>query len=198
MNDLNRSSGINKRKKPKITNNHLKELLESSVDGGGVGTLDLSDQLAASLAEVESGHGGDGVLGSDGRELVDVDLVEVDGLVGLAQLLEGGADGLAGTAPGGEEVNDDGAGGVGNLLGVFFGANVVLDRASFCEKWLFFGGASAVIAEGFRRNLRLDLDDTHFERGRREAGDWGCREGAWEGASERSGDGLEGGRLELI
>lgn len=101
--------------------NLFEELLESSLDGGRVGTLDLAD-LLATLAEVESGHGRDSVLGSDGGELIDVDLVECDGGVLLAELLDGGADGLAGTAPGGEEVNDDVAGGVGHLLGVLLGA----------------------------------------------------------------------------
>ena len=123
----------------------MQELLESSVDGGGVGTLDLTN-LLATLAEVESGHGGDTVVSSDGGELVNVNLVEGDGGGGLAQLLDGGADSLAGTAPGGEEVNDDGAGGVGNLLGVLLGTSVMLDRYPFCGVELFFS-VLAMIAE---------------------------------------------------
>lgn len=95
---------------------------------------------------MESGHGGDTVVSSDGGELVDVNLVEGDGGGGLAQLLDGGADSLAGTAPGGEEVNDDGAGGVGNLLGVLLGTSVMLDRYPFCGVGLFFS-VLAMIAE---------------------------------------------------
>ena len=84
------------------------QLLKTSLDTRGVGATDSLDDLAA-LVELESGHGGDTVFGGDAGELVDVDLDEADALVLVAQLLEDGRDGLAGTAPGGEVVDDDGA-----------------------------------------------------------------------------------------
>lgn len=56
------------------------------------------------------------MIGSDLCKTVDVDLIELDVCVLGAQLLDGGSDGLAGAAPGGEEVDDDGVGGVCDFL----------------------------------------------------------------------------------
>jgi hypothetical protein len=97
---------------------HLcEQLLQTSLDGGGVGAADSGRvNLLAILEEEESGHGGDAVLGGDLGGLVDVDLVELDVLVGQAELLDLRGDGLAGAAPGGEEVDEDGLGGVDDLL----------------------------------------------------------------------------------
>lgn len=96
------------------TPNLCKDSLETSLDGRGVGTLDLLDALAL-VVEVEGRHGRDTVGSSNLGEVINVDLVELDVAVGLAHLLDGGGDGLAGTAPGGVEVNDDGTGGFGDL-----------------------------------------------------------------------------------
>jgi hypothetical protein len=90
--------------------NLWKDSLDTSLDGSGVSTLDLLLALTT-LVEVEGRHSRDAVGSSDLGELIDVDLVELDVGVCLAELLEGRSDGLAGTAPGGVEVDDDGAGG---------------------------------------------------------------------------------------
>jgi hypothetical protein len=89
---------------------------------------------------VEGRHSRDAVGSSDLRELIDVDLVELDVGVGLAELLEGRGDGLAGTAPGGVEVDDDGAGDRGDLFrvlsdagGVLAGVRMVLYEMMSCE-----------------------------------------------------------------
>jgi hypothetical protein len=95
--------------------NLFKDSLDTSLDGSRVSTLNLLLALTT-LVEVEGRHSRDAVGSSDLRELIDVDLVELDAGVGLAELLEGRGDGLAGTAPGGVEVDDDGAGGVGDLF----------------------------------------------------------------------------------
>lgn len=87
----------------------------------GVGTADSLEDLAG-VVELEGGHGGDAVLGGDFAELVDVDLEELDFGVHLTQLLEDGRDGLAGAAPGGEVVDDNGAVGALNLLVEVVGA----------------------------------------------------------------------------
>lgn len=71
---------------------------------------------------MEGRHSRDAVVGSDLSELVNVNLVELDAGVLVAELLEERRDGLAGTAPGGEEVDDDGAGGFGDLGLVVGGA----------------------------------------------------------------------------
>lgn len=64
---------------------------------------------------MEGRHGRDTVGSGNLGEVINVDLVELDVGVGLAELLEGRGDGLAGTAPDGVEVNDDGAGGLSDL-----------------------------------------------------------------------------------
>lgn len=87
--------------------NLCSNLLDTSHDTRGVGTTDGLDLLTV-LEEEEGGHGGDAVLGRDLGELVDVDLVELDVVVLRAQLLDLRGDGLAGAAPLGEEVNEDG------------------------------------------------------------------------------------------
>lgn len=89
-------------------------LLDGGLESGNVGTDDLSDALAV-LVDVEGGHGADANLGGDVGQLVDVDLVEGDVGVLLAELLDLGGDGLAGTAPGGEEVDHGDA--LAGLLG---------------------------------------------------------------------------------
>lgn len=101
--------------------NLCKDSLETGLDSRGVSTLHLLLALTT-LVEVEGGHGRDAVGSSDLGELVNVDLVELDVGVGLAHLLDGGGDGLAGAAPHGVEVDDDGTGGIGDLLLVLGGA----------------------------------------------------------------------------
>lgn len=86
---------------------------DSSTDSRGVGATDGLEQLAV-LVEEEGRHSGDTVLSGDISEVIDVDLVELDVLVGLAELLNGGGDGLARTTPLGEEVDDNGLLGVAN------------------------------------------------------------------------------------
>lgn len=108
---------LKKRQKlfPKSTGPNLcEQLLDSGVDSRGVGATDHLDPLAV-LEEEESRHSGDLVVGGNLAELVNVDLVELDAGVLLAQLLDGGGDGLAGTAPLGEEVDEDGLARAGNL-----------------------------------------------------------------------------------
>lgn len=63
------------------------------------------------LKQDEGRHSADLQFLSDRADLIDVDLQELDVCVGLAELADDGGDGLAGAAPGGEEVDDDGAGG---------------------------------------------------------------------------------------
>lgn len=93
-----------------ISYSHLcGDLSDSLLDSGGVGAANGQGiNLRAILVEQEGGHGGDAVVGSNTGELVNVDLVELDGGDAVAQLLDHGRDGLAGTAPGGEEVDNDG------------------------------------------------------------------------------------------
>lgn len=87
--------------------NLCSNLLNTSHNSRGVGTTDSLD-LLTTLEEKESRHGRDTVGSSDLRKLVDVDLEELDvGVLG-AQLLDLGGDGLAGTAPLGEEVDQNG------------------------------------------------------------------------------------------
>ena len=119
--------------------NLFKDSLDASLDGSRVSTLNLLLALTT-LVEVEGRHSRDTVGSSDLRELIDVDLVELDAGVGLAELLEGRGDGLAGTAPGGVEVDDDGAGGVSDLFlvlgdagGVLAGLSVMLYKTMSCE-----------------------------------------------------------------
>lgn len=112
-----------------LTANLFQELFDSSIDAAGIGTLDIGN-LLATLAEEEGWHGGDTVIGSDFGNLVNVDLVETDPGVCFAQLLDGRADGLARTAPGGEEVDDDGTVSLFDLGLVFRGArDRMLDKA---------------------------------------------------------------------
>lgn len=89
------------------------DLGDGSTDSRGVGATDGVDQLAV-LVEEEGGHSRDTVVSGDVGEVVDVDLVELDVVVGLAELVDSGGDGLARTAPLSEEVDDDGLLGVGN------------------------------------------------------------------------------------
>lgn len=87
------------------------------LESRGVGTDDLLD-LVAALEDDEGGHGADADLLGDLGLLVDVDLEEVDLLAGggVRDLLEDGADGLAGAAPGRPEVDDGGLLAVDDLL----------------------------------------------------------------------------------
>lgn len=89
-------------------------LLDGSLESGRVGTNNLSDELAV-LVDVEGRHGTDTNVGSDVGQLVNVDLVEGGVGVLLAELLDLGSDGLARTAPGGEEVDNGDA--LAGLLG---------------------------------------------------------------------------------
>jgi hypothetical protein len=116
--------------------NLCKDSLEASLDGRGVGTLDLLLALTT-VVEVEGRHGRDTVGSGNLGEVINVDLVELDVGVGLAELLEGRGNGLAGTAPDGVEVDDDGAGGLSDLGLVLLGARKGRALASvslmFCE-----------------------------------------------------------------
>lgn len=98
----------------KPSNNHLKQLLDTSLNGGRVGTTDHLDLLAV-LEEEEGGHSGNAVIGSDLAELVNINLVELDAGVLHGETLDLRGNGLAGTAPLGEEVDEDGLGGVDDL-----------------------------------------------------------------------------------
>lgn len=88
--------------------NLCSKLLDSSIDSRRVRTANsqFTEALAA-LEESKSRHRRDAEVGSDSTELVNVDLVELEGDVLVAELLDGGGDGLAGTTPRGEEVDDD-------------------------------------------------------------------------------------------
>jgi hypothetical protein len=90
------------------------DLGDSSINSRRVGTTDGLDQFAV-LEEEEGRHSGDAVLSGDVGEVIDVDLVELDVAVGLAELLNGGGNSLARTAPVGEEVNNNGLLGLGDL-----------------------------------------------------------------------------------
>lgn len=87
--------------------------VHTSNDSRRVSATDgLVVELLAVLVEEEGRHSRDAVVGSDIGELVNVDLVELDvGLLG-AELLDSRGDGLARSAPGGVEVDDDGIGGL--------------------------------------------------------------------------------------
>jgi hypothetical protein len=115
----------------------LKQSLKTSLDSRGVGTLNLRNTLAL-VVEVEGRHSRDTVISSNGSKLVNVDLVEVNAGVGVAQLLEEGGDGLAGTAPCGEEVDDDGALGVCDLGLVLLGTRLGM-LVSDCTICFCFG-----------------------------------------------------------
>lgn len=116
--------------------NLCNDSLDSSLDGRGVGTLDLLHTLTI-VVEVEGRHGRDTVGSGNLGEFIDIDLVELDVGVLLAELLEGRGDGLAGTAPDGVEVDDNGAGGLSDLGLVLLdaGEGRVLADVSimFCE-----------------------------------------------------------------
>lgn len=83
------------------------DLLDPRHDSRGVGTANNLDLLTV-LVEEEGGHSGDAVIGGNLGQLVDVDLEELDVVVFGAQLLDLRRDGLAGPAPLGEEVDQDG------------------------------------------------------------------------------------------
>lgn len=110
------SPNINTKKSTLITVYDLcSQLLDSSIDSRGVGATDLV-KLLAILEEEEGGHSRDAVLSSSLRNLLNVDLVELDIFILSAQLLDYGSDGLAGTTPGSMEVDEDGFLGVVDLL----------------------------------------------------------------------------------
>jgi hypothetical protein len=104
--------------------NLFKDSLKTSLNSRRVGTLNLGLALTT-VVEVEGRHSGDTVGSSDLSELIDVDLVEAHVGVGLAELLQLRGDSLAGTAPDGVEVDDDGAGGVGDFGLVVLDAGIV-------------------------------------------------------------------------
>jgi hypothetical protein len=164
----------------------LQNSLQTSLNSGRVSTLDLLNTFTL-IVEVESRHGRDTVISSNLSKLVDVDLVEVDVGVGVAQLLEEGGDGLAGAAPCGEEVDDDGALGFRHLGLVLFGT---IDESLACIESIYdsgcgseWGGLEVICScksiprgdggdDGGRWewiNSRVKLNNTHLERGRREA-----------------------------
>lgn len=134
--------------------NLCKQLLDTSLDSRRVGATDHVDLLAV-LEEEEGGHSRDLVVGSDLAELVNIHLVELDASVLLAHLLNSGGDGLAGTAPLSEEVDEDGLGGVGNLgLEVLLAVTRALSADALENR-----------TKGRGKDIRSDLNDvaTHFE-----------------------------------
>lgn len=70
-----------------------------------IGADNAVGKRLAVLEEDKGRHGGDAQFGSDLRELVNVDLEEAHGRVGLAELADPRSDVPAGRAPGGEEVD---------------------------------------------------------------------------------------------
>jgi len=86
----------------------LGELLDGLLESGGVGADDLLGLLAL-LEEEEGGHGADAKLLAHVGDLIDVNLDKVDLAVLLlvGEVDKDGGNGLAGTAPGGEGINDD-------------------------------------------------------------------------------------------
>ena len=99
-------------------------LLDGSLEGGRVGADDLADLLAV-LEDEESGHGADGVLLGGLGDLVNVNLEEAGVGVVVGELDDLRSDDLAGTAPGGEEVDDHHAGLVEGGIEVGLGGEVV-------------------------------------------------------------------------
>ena len=91
------------------------QFLHSSSDSRGHGTTDLVNILAI-LEEEKGGHSRDAVISSNIRNLLNIDLVELDIFVLSAQFLDQGSDGLAGTTPLSMEVDEDGFLGVVDLL----------------------------------------------------------------------------------
>lgn len=91
------------------------QLLHSSSDSRGHGTTDLVNILAI-LEEEKGGHSRDAVISSNIRNLLNIDLVELDIFVLSAQFLDQGSDGLAGTTPLSMEVDEDGFLGAGDLF----------------------------------------------------------------------------------
>lgn len=83
----------------------LDVLLDGSVESRGVGSHDGGDLLAV-LVESKGGHGGDANLLGNGRGLVNVTSVERSLGERLGELVKGGGNHLAGSAPGGVEVDD--------------------------------------------------------------------------------------------
>ena len=73
---------------------------------GGRSTDDFVD-LLTTLVELEGGHGGDTLRLGDIVEFININLDDLDfGGVVIRELVKGGGDHLARTAPSGEEVND--------------------------------------------------------------------------------------------
>lgn len=91
------------------------QFLHSSSDSRGHGTTDLVNILAI-LEEEKGGHSRDAVISSNIRNLLNIDLVELDIFVLSAQFLDQGSDGLAGTTPLSMEVDEDGFLGAGDLF----------------------------------------------------------------------------------
>lgn len=90
--------------------------------------------LLPALEEDEGRHGSHAKFLGDVRRLVDVDLVEADVRVLVAEFLEGGSDGDAGAAPGGEAVDYDGFAGLGGLDG---GMELVLAAGGCVLEWCY-------------------------------------------------------------
>ncbi len=89
--------------------NRLCVLLDGGLEGANIGTNNLID-LFAVLEEHECRHSPHAKLLSDIGNLVNIDLVEIDGVLvffRIGELDHFGGDDLAGTAPGGEAVEDD-------------------------------------------------------------------------------------------
>ena len=99
--------------------------------------------LLAVLVQQEGRHGANAYFASRVAQLVDVDLVELDIRVLLAEVRDLGGNGLAGAAPGGEAVYDDGALGVENLFLEFGVAGLLL-------VWFWFVGVIRESGKGRR------------------------------------------------
>lgn len=125
-------------------------LLDGSLESGRVGTDNLSDELAV-LVDVEGRHGTDANVGSDVGQLVNVDLVEGGVGVLLAEFLDLGSDGLARTAPGGEEVDNGDT--LAGLLGELSLARdrLLTDRSSHLRTMTSLHASSRVGSRGHLR-----------------------------------------------
>jgi hypothetical protein len=109
----------------------LDVLLDGSVQGRGVGTHDGGDLLAV-LVEGKGGHGGDANLLGDSRGLIDVTSVELSVGEGLGELVKGGGNHLAGSAPGSVEVDDGELVGLDGVLEVGDGGDLGNGHSVLC------------------------------------------------------------------
>lgn len=89
---------------------YLSNFFDSILQGLHVSAHNRLSMELAILEHNERRHSPHFHILCDLTVLIDVHLNEAYVLVGFTKLSDDGRDGLAGTAPGSEEVNDDGAG----------------------------------------------------------------------------------------